>query len=62
MYFAISFTPNSDARLHHPTQETIEQAMADADKTPEHEAQIVRLKGMQAVVASREAGHNWKRI
>lgn len=64
MYFAISFAKNSAARTEHPAQESIKQAMADADAGTfvDQEAQVVRLTGMKAVVASREAGQPWRHV
>ncbi len=60
-FFAISFAPNSDERMHHPVQESIELAMADADTMLDQDAQVVRVTGLKAVVASREAGQPWRR-
>lgn len=62
MYFAVSFSKDSDGRTEHPAQETIELAMSDADSVPDQEAQIIRLSGLKAVVASREAGQPWRKI
>lgn len=62
MYLPISLAMESDAQIHHPTRDTLAEAMAEADKMPERDAQVLEVSGPRRVVATREAGRPWDKI